>query len=46
MWKPILLLIMIFGTLLSPIKCCIHDTFALNTTKHFLHDFADKRLLA
>lgn len=44
MWKTLLFIVI---TILVPIShCCVHDVFAANTTKHFLNDLTDKRLLA
>lgn len=45
MWKIFLAWIFIFS-LVSFSDACIHDEFALNTTRHFLNDLTDKRLLA
>lgn len=44
MWKILLLLCL--ATLLPGSNGCIHDQFAANTTRHFLNDLTDKRLLA
>jgi chromosome segregation and condensation protein ScpB len=44
MWKYFLLLVI---AILAPIsRSCVHDVFAVNTTKHFLNDLTDTRLLA
>lgn len=43
MWN-ILLLVALARTI-PPSYGCIHDEFAANTTKHFLNDLTDKRLL-
>lgn len=43
--SKIFLLTLIF-CILHQYNACIHDTFAANTTKHFLNDLTDSRLLA